>query len=499
MVRKQPTSQLTVRRFTILVFAAIVIIVVLTYILRQFSIGKKDITVWFTPNGAEPSELMIRKGTTVTFRTKTRTSFWPASNFHPLHMLYPEFDARQSIEATGSWQFTFNIPGKWRFHDHLAPSRGGVIRVVDAFGRSYNPVCSKKDNPGQLTDSELFSCWIADIENILDTRGLPAAFEYMSEIYTSNPRFSSACHDLTHIVGEAAYRLYEQKLPVQFNEETATCGWGFFHGFLEALFQNGETWKSAVTFCNTTQDTLKNEIVAPNAIYSCYHGIGHGVFDAQDSGLWGDDIRMVESALGVCKSEVGESDEMFVKQCASGVFNSLANAYAWERYGLSFNEQNPLRVCLEQSKESFRYACFMEVPIGFIRKQGWGSEQALSYIGSISDHSGAASAMYAYVSDEVRLKPSSGRDGTWQATCDGMDTYLAVPCVEGIAWGILGYGEPKEEWKDAVSYCNDIKKETLRETCFSFVLQMLSSMYSHEKTKEICESIDERYMKYCLR
>lgn len=87
------------------------------------------ITITMTEAGFSPAKLSIKKGTTVIFINKGKELHWPASNIHPSHGIYPEFDPRKPIEVRASWSFKFGKVGSWRFHDHLAPTTKGVITV----------------------------------------------------------------------------------------------------------------------------------------------------------------------------------------------------------------------------------------------------------------------------------------------------------------------------------------------------------------------------------
>ena len=79
----------------------------------------------------EPQTLTIQKCTQVTFKNQDKNAHWPASNLHPTHGIYPEFDPKQPIEAGKDWSFVFDRFGKWRYHDHLSPSTRGVIEVKE--------------------------------------------------------------------------------------------------------------------------------------------------------------------------------------------------------------------------------------------------------------------------------------------------------------------------------------------------------------------------------
>ncbi|MDP3792618.1 MAG: cupredoxin domain-containing protein [bacterium] len=87
-----------------------------------------SITVSITDNGFKPEMTSIAKGTRVIFKNTDTKSHWPASDFHPTHGIYPEFDPLKSINPVEEWSVVLK-PGKWRYHDHLYPSFTGTIEV----------------------------------------------------------------------------------------------------------------------------------------------------------------------------------------------------------------------------------------------------------------------------------------------------------------------------------------------------------------------------------
>lgn len=88
-------------------------------------------TIILAEDGFAPAEITIRRGDTVTFRTTLGKPFWPASDFHPTHGIYPAFDPERPIPPEESWSFTFDKAGSWRYHDHLSPQYHGVIHVEE--------------------------------------------------------------------------------------------------------------------------------------------------------------------------------------------------------------------------------------------------------------------------------------------------------------------------------------------------------------------------------
>lgn len=81
--------------------------------------------------GFEPSTLTVEKGTTVIFRNDEIKDRWPASDPHPAHVIYPEFDPKVPIKSADQWLFVFDKVGEWKFHDHLYPEFQGTIKVVE--------------------------------------------------------------------------------------------------------------------------------------------------------------------------------------------------------------------------------------------------------------------------------------------------------------------------------------------------------------------------------
>ncbi len=77
-----------------------------------------------------PKSLSIKVGDIVFFKNSSTKTFWPASDPHPTHTKYPEFDAKSAIAAGSTFQFKFIKVGTWGYHDHLNPSATGIIIVT---------------------------------------------------------------------------------------------------------------------------------------------------------------------------------------------------------------------------------------------------------------------------------------------------------------------------------------------------------------------------------
>ncbi|TSC77846.1 MAG: Uncharacterized protein G01um101429_947 [Parcubacteria group bacterium Gr01-1014_29] len=93
------------------------------------NIPEGSIVIHMTKNGFEPEEIEIKRGDTVTWVNDDSDFRWPASNLHPTHGIYPEFDPQEPIAQSEWWSFQFKKEGVWKFHDHLNPRFRGSVKV----------------------------------------------------------------------------------------------------------------------------------------------------------------------------------------------------------------------------------------------------------------------------------------------------------------------------------------------------------------------------------
>jgi len=453
--------------------------------------------VTLTPSGFEPQELTIRSGDTVIFRNTTDRAFWPASNFHPSHKLYPEFDPQKPIAAGGSWGFHFSEAGVWRYHDHLNSRHTAVIVVQP------NPLIASAVHCGADIDTLPVKvqerCWIQGIENALVRHGVDAAFKLFSQLYEEKSAFSSDCHDVTHLLGEAAYRDYVKRGSVTDAASTAYCGYGFYHGFIEALLFTTENFQQAKSYCLAVQEKLAKKIVSPNAIYSCYHGLGHGTFDTQSFSEWGSDEGMLASALARCEQVTQGEEPELVKQCATGVFNALANAYNNKTYNLSFDPSAPWAICSAQMNVEYKKACFREVAASYIKGIAKNTEEALRRIMTIQDGVGARETMIAFMSEEARLRVDTSALEELAATCESPWLgELRQSCALGVGMGFFLWGKPGHEHEKAVAFCMQPLLDVMsRDACMEYVVSRIRTVYNKQKVSEVCATIPSMYQQYC--
>jgi plastocyanin len=86
-------------------------------------------TVLYRDTGFTPSVLRVKVGTVVTFRNDSGNNLRVASNPHPWHTDYPEFDSGGAIASGAEFKFTFTKKGTWGYHNHFNSTHTATIVV----------------------------------------------------------------------------------------------------------------------------------------------------------------------------------------------------------------------------------------------------------------------------------------------------------------------------------------------------------------------------------
>lgn len=464
-----------------LIFGLLLIIVIAV---SFSSLKKQTHEVIVTTDGFSPSEITINKGDTVKFKTSIAKPFWPASNLHPTHDIYPEFDPTQPIEQDSDWSFTFDRAGEWKYHDHLSPLYKGKVIVLE--GKKVT------QNPCQGAKAKLL-CFEDLIDLSLKNQGLKEAFETLADLFQKDPSFASSCHDFVHKLGEKAYILFSEKKDFNLSEKSSYCGYGFYHGFMETLLTKTGDMNEARRFCEYADKELKK--TTSDAGGACFHGIGHGAVDGSDPKTWGDPQAMIKPGIALC--EMVSNDENpsprygKLYRCASGVFNSLEILSTSNQYKLSINKQDPFWICSSQP-ERYKEACFTQFVVAAMNITGNDFVQTAKIIDGIKEDAFAVPSMQAMVVEFVKI----GRTDYQQTIdfCRNLSSRFQTPCITAFAEGFLKYGPPEKEYVEAIKFCNSILlKESEKSACFERVLSILRIWYTAVKSESICREVDQKY------
>lgn len=448
-----------------------------------------------TEDGFSPQTITITKGDTITFTTARDKPFWPASDLHPTHTIYPEFDPRKPIDPDKSWSFRFDRVGEWRFHDHLSPLFRGVITVRDSLvGIRFieeNIRSAKKCTDPILGNKT--RCWQDAFSQALDQQGIDAVFQVFSSLYDADADFRQNCHGITHTIGQQAYKKFKNHEYVGSSPKTSYCGYGFYHGFMEALVHNGANFADAREFCVLINKQLAQQT---NAWTPCLHGIGHGVIDGSDSTAWGNTEDFIRPGLALCEKLGTDNYEKDV--CASGVFNSLANFYGDSKYRLSLDKQDPLAICRKQDQSYFKAACYEEMNTLLMGLANEDFRHAARFIEAMPERAYQARAIDALATYAVHFALVKNKYESAAQTCRALQPQLRAPCIAGLAAGFMEFGVPEKEYIQALAVCdNSSTTSDEKKECFGRVLWLTSLRYPAEKQTTICASVEKAYRQHC--
>lgn len=321
----------------------------------------KTVTVVMSEEGFLPREVTVEQNDTITFVNNDKVSRWPASNLHPTHSIYSQFDPKRPIRPNESWSFRPDRPGTWKYHDHLLPHKKGVLIVlaekgekkttrvslmqfIKTFFANIMAVFHKEETREVKNRSirDFLRLSQAEQINILDKKmeseGVESVWKFVVSLYSGKGELRNA-HDLAHFVGG---KIYENKGLLGLSICSPSFAFGCYHGFTESAFTKGLGDLYAI---EKGCESVGKVHSGPWA--SCIHGIGHGIatyFDTSD----------LPSALLTCdRLSNGQT------YCFDGVFMEFATNAPKSVYGTALT---PLYPCTSL-EEKYKQACARQQPI----------------------------------------------------------------------------------------------------------------------------------------
>jgi plastocyanin len=437
------------RRATLLLF--LILLVIGGTVGYYFATAKEIIVVTLTENGFEPNAINITEGDTVRFTSTLDRPFWPASNAHPSHGIFPEFDPKEPITSGDSWDFTFEQLGSWKYHDHLSSEFTGVINVYSLYGRTTSDCV---DREATLMQEK---CWIEEFKSIHAEKGFDGVFELFESYQKNDDLFSRNCHDIMHLVGDFAYEEYMHTGEVFDQTQTSYCAYGFYHGFIERMIAQSGDYSLSRTYCERlrTEGDFESELLAHDAEQACVHGFGHAVFDSLDGSLWGDQVAMSGAGLRACE-EVFDDEERRA-ECGTGVWNALANAYSKQMYNFHYTKDElPFGVC-RQVADLYKPGCYVEMLTQFSSWNENTADQSLQIIRNIVEPVAKNKAYYAYISDNVQwhLPYDYKVMADFADMCYDPENLEPFEwCLRGVHYGILKLTNPHVNKTESQKVCD---------------------------------------------
>lgn len=348
--------------------------------------------------------------------------------------------------------------------------------------------CLKITNP-----SNRLVCQVEKLEEVLKTDDFIAAFNLISTYYQNDLLFQKQCHSFTHIIGERGYDFFSKYQKIDLGNNSSYCGFGFYHGFMEALIYKTNNLSQAREFCNYVAD--KTRFSVRKAEGSCYHGIGHGVVDGSDPRSWGDPLKIVQPGLELCDKVT--TSEKFRFMCAGGIFNSLAIMYRNSENGLQRNQEDPFKICF--GFEGYvQSACLNQMNTFVVSLSDKDQTKAGRFVEKISVYINSEDAMDSTMSYFAASNQNPTQFEDIIRVCQNFRTNLINSCISGYAAGLIEFAQPDKEYEAAINFCqSDLLSAYQENECFKRVFGYLKVLYPPTRLESICSSLDFKYRVYC--
>jgi plastocyanin len=493
------------RKHKLIIAIFLLIFLFLAYLFKSLLMHQeREYIVEIHGNRFEPNFLIVNQGEKVVFRNADGAAHWPASNVHPTHGIYPEFDAKRGLTPNGDWVFRFDRAGIWRYHDHLNPILKGTIsvksniqsklrktnflegllfnieeRIRYGIGRLYYfyfPENLKKDLD-QVPVVELTKNQNMQLRYWLKLAGPGNVMAYLRDYSIKDKELD--CHIYAHSIGWESYNLFGNGA---FNVLDHNCGSGYIHGVMESLLLD----KGTEDLKKKIEDVcLKLDKYVLRG--QCVHGIGHGLLVYEGYNL--------PLALDRCRNE---TDSQFHHYCYTGVF--MENIINSEGFNLDHGSTNwvsddPYFPCdMVSQTDSIQNACYLYQASRMLDIYKDDFSKVWQHCLSLKDRK------------QFYCLHNLGQEAAYRTRMDPVKTVeicmvhpeTSQPCIKGAVALISHY------WEDLVTeqpqqICRNLKEDGLRKYCYEEVGELFGQIFDKniEKINTACGYSEESYRAVC--
>ena len=335
-------------------------------------------------------------------------------------------------------------------------------------------------------------CYSERIKDTLARDGLSSALDLVAYAYANDARFAGNCHGEMHVLGADAYGLFAQQKLVELNDKASSCGYGFYHGFMQTLLYATHDYAEARAFC-----AYAGERVPYPEGYTegaCYHGIGHGFTDGGDSSTIGDPVAMAAPGLDICQ-KVASSTPEWEYRCYSGVFNAMA-ILAQDPDNKFDMHDDPYLFCKWSDLDALkRKACYGEMNTLVVTMSDRDVDKTVSYVDTIADpfyRLYALKTALAVYGANQRESPDLPR--TVALVCERYATVAQQACVGAFVSGMLEMGTPGLQHVAVLGLCaSDELTPNMQSACYTQLIDVPQVAFGKATVQAMCDATPLQY------
>lgn len=332
--------------------------------------------------------------------------------------------------------------------------------------------------PGQKIEP---ACLNRELDDIITAQGADKAMELLANAARSDDQFASSCHDFAHRIGQETYRVFSKGKDIAISPKITYCTYGFYHGFMEAAAQLNGDFKKIAGFCAIIDDKLRATGLDSSA--ECFHGIGHGAVEEHDVNKKTDVRLITDKALALCEQATQALDQKI--NCASGVFNGIANAYTSGQYGLSINQESPAQICTSQPAY-VKPTCYAFMARVYLALAKGNLLEAITHAQKTAEQEfmdsivSNAAVIYAgrYLKENLDPVVSS---------CHALNNSMwRDACIKGAVIGLAQFSLPEQEFQNGSRLCRLLSLSGAeKELCIRELFTELRKSYPREEYESL--------------
>lgn len=355
-------------------------------------------------------------------------------------------------------------------------------------------------------NGEKIECWLQvafdEVRNGSVEKGY-AVFEYLYDTY---PEFASTgCHVYAHRMGDITY--YQMFVAngltldeMEFPQETTSCGYGFFHGFIEHYIQDQPEEAFVQQTCEYLRSRLSGTMRDIGTI--CYHASGHGYMQAQletmPRSMEGKPLAIINDPLRRC--EKMDIDEREKEDCREGVFNVLTEWMRLENVGLKQDLAQPLALCSKVAL-LWQEACYYELGQQVGQIIGTSPIKAASLAAGIPNKDQKSLTFGVMVAGIMQSQTALDQYEAVMRECAQIaDEGFFSTCVTSVANGMMEHGSPGKEYEKVLDVCSapELTSRDGTRICYDTLAKRLMRFYPHAESVTICRRYPSEYRNACF-
>jgi hypothetical protein len=363
---------------------------------------------------------------------------------------------------------------------------GGAFFAGIYFLASSNAEMVQREACETLPQKAQVQCFVDEIMEMARDIGITPAIDKARERLLSFPSLQNECHGIMHSIGEEAYELYKQGVPLDIDASIIMCTYGFYHGFINAAVLEEGSFKPAQAFCAYINEELSKQGI--DAHSECYHGFGHAVVDDHVSTKYKTATEVADQALELCRT-LAPSFTDFIN-CGSGVYNAIANIFLLKTFTWpEIENDDPLLFCAAQSEE-LKVTCYgyfarvlLDSRDGDLRKSLAAVEYLVAPEYKLGVIENVALLATLYKSDKADF------EGFIQ-DCLTISAEIRGKCIGGLAVGIAQSAQTGLLFESASAVCEyNALAENEKADCYDSLLINIRPLISRDEHVRICEDL----------